>query len=194
MRLLSALAGFLIIISWPPALPGQQAGEPLTAAKPLSAARRAAYIKSALSAAPRAIAAHATIMAPGPDGAMIMLQQGSNGFTCFPDDPSTPGPDPACADPEAMKWINSYFAHDDRPANTAPGIMYMLAGGSDASATDPFAKPGPKTKWVTSGPHWMVLWPIDPATSGLSTSPKRTGTYIMWAGTPWAHLMINQVP
>ena len=166
----------------------QQAGEPLTTAK------RAAYLKSALSAAPREIAAHATVLAPGPNGAMIVLQQGTNGFTCFPDDPSTPGPDPVCADPEAMKWNNSYTARNERPANTAPGIAYMLAGGSDPSNTDPYAKAGPSTKWVTTGPHWMLLWPIDSHTSGLSTTPKRTGTFIMWAGTPWAHLMINQVP
>jgi hypothetical protein len=38
------------------------------------------------------------------------------------------------------------------------------------------------------------MWPVDAKASGLSTTPKNTGTYIMWAGTPWAHLMINQAP
>jgi hypothetical protein len=188
MRPLPALSGLLAFLSWTSTVRAQQAAEPLSAAK------RAAYLKSALSAAPRAIAAHAIVLAPGANGAMIMLQQGSNGFVCFPDDPTTPGADPVCADPEAMKWINSYTAHDDQPANLAPGVAYMLAGGSDPSNTEPLARPGPTTKWVITGPHWMLLWPIDPARSGLSTTPKRTGTFIMWAGTPWAHLMINQVP
>jgi hypothetical protein len=39
----------------------------------------------------------------------------------------------------------------------------------------------------------MMLWPFDPATTGLPTAPKQTGTW-MYAGTPWAHLMINQRP
>ena len=161
---------------------------------PFTAARRAELLRSALSAAPSSIAAHATVMAPGPDGKMVTLQKGSNGFTCFPDDPGTPGPDPVCADAAAMKWNDDYSAHASRPTNTVPGIMYMLAGGSDASNTDPYAKAGPKTKWVTSGAHWMLMWPMDPKTSGFGTTPKRTGSYIMWAGTPWAHLMVNQIP
>ena len=40
----------------------------------------------------------------------------------------------------------------------------------------------------------MILWPYDPGASGLPAKPKKTGTWIMWAGTPYAHLMINQVP
>jgi hypothetical protein len=38
------------------------------------------------------------------------------------------------------------------------------------------------------------MWPFDPKTSGFPAEPKQTGTWIMWAGTPWAHLMINQRP
>jgi len=40
----------------------------------------------------------------------------------------------------------------------------------------------------------MIMWPFDPATTGLSTTPKKTGSWIMWSGTPYAHLMVNQVP
>jgi hypothetical protein len=150
--------------------------------------------RSALSAAPTSISEHATVMAPGADGKMTTLREGTNGWTCFPDNPSTPGPDPACADPEAMKWMAAHDAHAAKPPNSAPGIMYMLAGGSDASNTDPYATGDANTKWVTTGPHWMLMWPVDAKASGLSTTPKNTGTYIMWAGTPWAHLMINQAP
>jgi hypothetical protein len=42
-------------------------------------------------------------------------------------------------------------------------------------------------------PHWMILYPV-PNSSGLPTTPKNTGTWIMYAGTPWAHLMINGKP
>jgi len=169
------------------------AAAPQKPAAPFTAEQQAALIKSALSAAPKAIAEHATVLAPGPDGKMAVIQTGTNGFYCFPDDPATPGNDPACGDAEAMKWFDSWGAHADKPANTSPGIIYMLAGGSDASNTDPFAKATKDTKWVTTGPHWMLMWPVD-AKSGFSTTPQKSGTFIMFAGTPYAHLMINGKP
>jgi hypothetical protein len=99
-----------------------------------------------------------------------------------------------CLDEEGMKWAGSWMAHAERPANTAPGLAYMLAGGSDISAKDPWAKPDKHTQFVASPPHYMILWPYDPKATGLPDKPKKTGTWIMWAGTPYAHLMINQVP
>ena len=36
--------------------------------------------------------------------------------------------------------------------------------------------------------------PFDPKSTGLSDKPKQTGSWIMWAGTPYAHLMVNQKP
>jgi len=38
------------------------------------------------------------------------------------------------------------------------------------------------------------MWPFEPKTTGLPTTPAQTGTWIMWADTPYAHLMINQNP
>jgi hypothetical protein len=43
-------------------------------------------------------------------------------------------------------------------------------------------------------PHWMLMWAIDPATSGLATRPNPSGVYIMYTGTPYAHLMVYQNP
>lgn len=153
-----------------------------------------ALIKSALAAAPAAVARNAAVMAPGPDGKMMELKAGTNGFTCLPDQPESPGKDPMCLDPQAMLWAQSWMAHDPAPKNTAPGIAYMLSGGSDISDTDPWAKAGPGHKFIESPPHWMVMWPFDAKTTGLSTKPSKHGTWIMWSGTPYAHLMINQVP
>jgi hypothetical protein len=81
--------------------------------------------------------------------------------------------------------------HKPKPTNTEPGIEYMLAGGTDWSATDPHATSGTP---IEEPPHWMILWPFDPATTGLPTTVKMSGAWIMYAGTPWAHLMINQRP
>ena len=38
------------------------------------------------------------------------------------------------------------------------GLMYMLAGGTDASNTDPYAtKPTKDNHWIKTGPHVMVV-------------------------------------
>jgi hypothetical protein len=151
-----------------------------------------AVIRSATSAAPAHIAKDATVLGPGANGELVELRHGTNGWTCLPDQPDTPGRDPMCLDEQGMAWAQSWMKHEAKPANTAPGIGYMLRGGSDISATDPWAKS--TSHYVASPPHWMLLWPVDAEKSGLPTKPKKTGTWIMWAGTPYAHLMINQVP
>lgn len=155
---------------------------------------QADLIKSALAAAPPDIAKGAAVIAPGPDGKMVQIKAGTNGFTCMPDQPQTPGKDAMCLDPQAMAWAQSWMAHDPKPKNTAPGVAYMLTGGSDVSATDPWAKPGPNHKFVESPAHWMILWPFESTVTRLSTTPSDHGTWIMFAGTPYAHLMINQTP
>jgi hypothetical protein len=53
---------------------------------------------------------------------------------------------------------------------------------------------GSNTKSVKEPPHWMLLTPLDSATSGIPTRPNSGGSYIMFAGTPYAHLMIYQDP
>jgi hypothetical protein len=150
-----------------------------------------AKIARALSAAPDSIKSGAAVVDVDAHGKATVLRSGTNGFTCFPGDPSVIGDDAMCADQQSMIWINDFVAHKPKPTNTAPGIAYMLAGGTDWSASDPFATKGTP---ITEPPHWMIMWSYDPKTSGLSSKESHTGTWIMYAGTPWAHLMINQKP
>lgn len=148
-------------------------------------------IKSAMAAAPAAVAEKATIMAFEADGTMKTLRAGSNGFTCMPDSPATPGADPMCMDANAMKWAQAWIAHKPPPTD-APGVMYMLAGGTDASNTDPYAKaPTGGGDWIKTGPHLMVVG-SGKALEGYPSGPKpnTAAPYVMWAGTPYAHLMI----
>lgn len=185
---LSATAAVLAAAFLPVSLAADTAAA--KTAKPSAADQK--LIKSAMSAAPKKVGAGATIVAAGTDGKMRVLREGKNGFTCMPDNPTTPGPDPMCMDQAALAWAEAWMHHQTPPAGKV-GFMYMLAGGTDASNTDPYAtKPAPDNHWVKTGPHVMVvgaeasfydMYPKSP-------TPDTAVPYVMWAGTPYQHLMV----
>lgn len=146
-------------------------------------------VHSAMSAAPRAVGEHATIVSANPDGSMVTLRQGTNNFTCMPDNPATPGPDPMCMDQNAMKWAMAWMGHQPPPTDL-PGFMYMLEGGTDASNTDPYATK-PDKDWIKTGPHVMIVG-SQAMLAGYPSGPQpdTRAPYVMWAGTPYAHLML----
>ena len=123
-------------------------------------------------------------------GRMVQLRAGSNGWTCLPDMPATPGPDPMCYDAQWGKWAEGWMSH--RPPNiTAVGVAYMLAGGVDASNTDPYAtRPDSGQAWIMSGPHLMVLSPGPHAYDAISGEVSNNAPYVMFKGTPYAMLMV----
>lgn len=148
-------------------------------------------IASAETAAPAGVAKAASVISMDADGKMTELRKGTNGFTCMADSPATPGPDPMCMDGNAMAWAGAWMGHKPPPTDK-PGIMYMLAGGTDASNTDPYAtKPKQGGDWVKTGPHMMVVGSTA-ALQGYPSGPKpdTNAPYVMWAGTPYAHLMV----
>lgn len=159
--------------------------------KSAAAPTDAELIASAMKAAPMSIAKNATIVAMEAGGAMRTIRKGTNAFTCMPDNPTTPGPDPMCLDANAMAWAGAWMGHQAPPAGKV-GFMYMLAGGTDASNTDPYAtKPAPNNHWVKTGPHIMIVG-ADASfydTYPKSADPDTSAPYIMWAGTPYQHLM-----
>lgn len=122
---------------------------------------------------------------------MRTLRKGTNGFTCMPDDPGSPGADPMCLDANSMAWLDALLDHKP-PAPNKVGFIYMLAGGSDSSNTDPYAAhPSPPQKWIKTGPHVMVVG-ADPSFYDQypkGADPDTTVPYVMWAGTPYQHLM-----
>lgn len=152
---------------------------------------KARKIAHAISAAPANIAKAAKVVDLDDKGNEIVLRDGTNGFTCYPGHPGMVGGQPYCADEAAVQWERDLAARKLKPTNSEPGIEYMLLGGTDWSGSDPSATSGTPIK---EPPHWMIMWPFDPKTTGLSVHAKQTGTWIMWAGTPYAHLMINQNP
>ena len=148
-------------------------------------------VASAMAAAPAAIADKATIVQAQADGTMKTLREGTNGWTCMPDSPTTPGPDPMCMDANAAKWAQAWMGKTEPPANTV-GVMYMLEGGTDASNTDPYAtQPTAENNWVNTGPHLMIVGSKEVLAGHPSgAKPDTSAPYVMWAGTPYAHLMV----
>jgi hypothetical protein len=165
------------------------ASTPAPAADPGAADQK--LIESAMQAAPAKVATKAAVVAMEKGGGMRTVRAGSNGFTCMADNPATPGPDPMCLDAAAMEWAHAWMGHQPPPAKV--GFMYMLAGGTDASNTDPYAeKPTADNHWVKTGPHVMIVG-ADAAFYAMypqDADPDTAVPYVMWPGTPYQHLMI----
>jgi hypothetical protein len=150
-----------------------------------------AKIARALSAGPAEVAKSARIVDTDAQGQMIVLREGNNGFTCMPGNPKVIGDPPMCEDAASMQWAADFKAHKPKPTNTVPGITYMLAGATQRSDSDPYDKTSPP---IPIGPHWMIMWPFDPKATGLPVAHRKTGAYIMWAGSPYAHLHVMGRP
>ncbi len=147
-------------------------------------------IARAISAGPAEVVKAARIVGTDAQGQMVVLREGNNGFTCMPGNPKVVGEPPMCVDAASMQWFSDAKAHKPKPTNTVPGITYMLAGASQRSDSDPNDT---TSMPIDIGPHWMIMWPFDPKTTGLPTTHRPTGAYIMWSG-PYAHLHIMGRP
>ena len=64
-------------------------------------------------------------------------------------------------------------------------------GATQRSDTDPYNTISPP---IPIGPHWMIMWSFDPKTTGLPVMHKPSGAYIMWAGSPYAHVHVMGRP
>lgn len=147
-------------------------------------------IRSAMSAAPEAVSAGATILAFDEKMQPRTLREGTNGWTCMPDMPHTPGPDPMCVDRNGLGWAEAWMAHKDPPPGKI-GFGYMLMGGSDATNTDPFAmKPAAGGAWIETGPHVMILNIGNQFDGYPTTASNPKAPYVMFPNTPYAHLML----
>ncbi|MDQ6770408.1 MAG: hypothetical protein M3Z54_10520 [Gemmatimonadota bacterium] len=77
------------------------------------------------------------------------------------------------------------------PRLAAVGVAYMLQGDRGASITDPFAKTAVSAKdWVVAGPHIMVTTPNTASLAALPGVPTGGIPWVMWKGTPYAHIMV----
>jgi hypothetical protein len=144
-------------------------------------------IRNAESAAPASVSAEAAIH----DWSGNELRAGTNGWTCLPDRPDTPGNDPWCVTGAWLNLLEAYVNQTD-PTYTEIGFAYMLQGDTPVSNSDPYATEatGPED-WVTDvGPHLMMLVPDPSMLESISTDHLNGGPWVMWPDTPYAHIMI----
>src|SRR5438309_8607596 len=120
-----AAAAMLAVVAGCNKTANDQASAPANASNTSDSATSNDPIASAESAAPAALSHTASIVAPQPDGTMKVLRPGRGIWTCMPDAPATPGPDPMCFDQNAGKWADAWMHHKPPPTDAA-GVMYML--------------------------------------------------------------------
>ena len=145
-----------------------------------------AMIISAESAGPAAVTDNATIKSP--DG--MVLRQGSNNYTCYPQQAAV---GPMCNEPVWDELIGAMLNKQSfKPDKFS--VSYMLAGegsGIGVSNSDPYATdPASSDDWVKEGPHLMIVVPNEALLEGLSTDPNDP-VYVMWKGTPYVHIMVK---
>jgi hypothetical protein len=148
-------------------------------------AGKEAKVLEALRAAPAGIAVHATVK----DWDGSVLREGTNGWVCYPSPEGMPN-SPMCGDGVWEKfgqaWANKQPFKTDKV-----GISYMLMGDSGSSNTDPYATgPTADNEWVVEGPHLMIIVPDEKMLADLPDVPDTGGPYVMWKGTPYAHIMV----
>jgi hypothetical protein len=152
-------------------------------------------IQNAMSAAPDSVSSAATIMDwPATEGGKFtQLRAGTNGWVCYPSTPAATGAvgqDPMCLDAEFQKWAGAWMTKKS-PHLAGVGVAYMLQGDRGASISDPFAKTAADAKdWVVAGPHIMVTTPNTASLAALPGAPTGGIPWVMWKGTPYAHIMV----
>jgi hypothetical protein len=148
-----------------------------------------AMIASAESAGPASVTSNATIKAP--DG--TVLREGSSSYTCYPQQEII---GPMCNEPVWDALLAAMLNKKDFAPDSF-SVSYMLAGEGTAigvSNSDPYAtEPATSDDWVKEGPHLMIVVPDAATLEGLSTDPNDP-VYVMWKGTPYAHIMVKIAP
>ncbi|HLJ12965.1 MAG TPA: hypothetical protein VKV15_00595 [Bryobacteraceae bacterium] len=168
----------------------------------LDVAPPADQIAAAIQAAPKDRQSEATVLGYNGDGELVTLRKGTNDLICLANDPHGKSFSVACYHKDlepfmargrelTAKGLKGKERHEVRwkeiqegkvPMPTQPRMLYVLTGsGYDAAqgkVIDPYLR------WVVYVPN------ATPESTGLSTTPG-PGPWLMYPGTPGAHIMIN---
>ena len=178
---LPALATFAILALLPLSLQAQPSDEE--------------KMREALGAAPSGVAENAAILDwPAEEGGDFrVLREGSNGWTCLPDQPGDlrDNYEPMCNDAVWMAWYRTVVMEGEPPRVDGLGVSYMLNAEWATSNTDPGARgPSPDNEWVEGGAHIMLVVPDPAMLDHFPDDPSPDHPYVMYKGTPLVHLMI----
>lgn len=153
-----------------------------------------ALIANAMSAAPDHIARGATVLVRQSDGQMRVLRQGSNDYTCMPDNPDSPGNMPMCVDAAGLAWVTALMRREEPPAGAPVSIAYMLQGSSFPSYDDPFPRePATEPRHYT-GPVLMIMNVRGILRGFPVQDPSPEAPFVMYQGTAYEHLMVPVRP
>lgn len=165
-------------------------------------------VAEAVQAAPAAERDGATILGYRADGSMTTLRNGSNELVCLADDPNREGWESACyhssLDPfmargrelraegvtDGAELARRRFAEADAGTLAmpeSPATLYVLTGDGFDSGSGT----------VESGfLRWVIYTPWATSEStGLAAQPSAPGApWLMFPGTPGAHIMITPPP
>jgi hypothetical protein len=188
---LGAVLGFTMVCS---GMAVAKEGKKPSTVKDVKSLPQQDQVKLALSAAPPHLVKEVGVMVYGADGKLTEARPSTNGFTCIPTVMNLPDPDPMCMDAAVHQWMTDLMNNAPKPTNTVPGIAYMARGGSHFEKDGKVVMSGDGAKAVKEPPHWMIMWPFESATTKLPTTPNPSGSYIMFDGMPYAHLMVYQDP
>jgi len=148
-------------------------------------------IGRARQSGPYEVTKDATVAEYHRDGTITTLLEGTNDWVCFPGTENEVGNVPMACNPQGLQWIKDALAGKPAPTNTAPGLVYMLCGATQHSSTDFRDHTSPA---IPIGPHYMITWPYDAKRDGFPTTVRDAGAWVMFNGTPYAHLHICGTP
>lgn len=160
-------------------------------------------ISAAVLAAPAELREGAAVLGYNPQGELVKLREGKNELICLANNPNNTKFSVACYHRELepymargreliaqkvtgrkrddIRWQEITEGKLSMPRE--PRTLYVLTGtGFDAAAgkvTDPYLR------WVIYVPY------ATPESTGLSTKGSDSAPWLMNAGTPGAHIMIN---
>jgi hypothetical protein len=160
-------------------------------------------IAAATLAAPADLRQGAAVLGYNPEGKLVTLREGKNELICIANDPSKNSFSVACyhrdLDPymargrallaekitgqkrNEIRW--NEVAEGKLSLPREPRTLYVLTGAAFDSktgqVTDPYLR-------------WVIYLPFaTPESTGLSTKPSENAPWLMFPGTPGAHIMIN---
>lgn len=153
-------------------------------------------MQEAMNAAPADVVNSAAVIRIRNNGELVTVQQGTNGWTCIVHDVGRGEfidllrGGPICLDKRAVEWRQAWLSRTEPKLNEV-GLAYLLDGGDCPSPKDPFAtKPPTGAQWLHMGtPHIMIVG-VAFDHGVYSTEPSNGKPWIMWAETPYAHLMV----